>query len=71
MTDTAHPVQPGPTSIGELLSNAFRMYRGEPMMFILLTAITVIPVGLLSAIASNAVTVSLAATSLSGLDIDV
>ncbi len=56
MTDTAHPVQPGPTSIGELLSNAFRMYRGEPMMFILLTAITVIPVGILSAVASNSVT---------------
>jgi hypothetical protein len=55
MTDPAHSVQPGPTSIGELLSNAFRMYRGEPMMFILLTAITVIPVGILSAIASNSV----------------
>ncbi|NBP86895.1 MAG: hypothetical protein EBU54_17620 [Mycobacteriaceae bacterium] len=48
-------MQPGPTSIGELLSNAFRMYRREPGLFILLTAITVIPVGILSAIASNSV----------------
>ena len=55
MSDDTHPVQPGPTSIGELLSNAFRMYRNEPMMFILLTAITVIPVGIISAFASNAV----------------
>ena len=55
MTGTAQPTQPEPTTIGELLSNALRMYRREPMLFIILTAITVIPVGILSAIASYGV----------------
>ena len=44
--------QPGPITFGELLSRAWRMYRAEPLLFLILTAVTVIPVGILSGIAS-------------------
>lgn len=52
MTDET--TQPGPITFGELLRGAWAMYRREPWLFIALTAITVIPVGILSAIATNA-----------------
>lgn len=48
--------QPGPITFGELLSRAWRMYRAEPLLFLILTAVTVIPVGILSGIASAAAT---------------
>ena len=48
--------QPGPFTFGELLSRAWAMYRREPWLFIVLTAVTVIPVGILSAVAGAAVT---------------
>jgi hypothetical protein len=50
MTDTP----PVPFTFGELLRRAWRMYRREPWLFIALAAVTVIPVGLLSAFAGNA-----------------
>ena len=40
----------------ELISRAWQMYRREPWLFLLLTAVTVVPVGILSAIATNAAT---------------
>ena len=46
--------QPGPFTFGELLSRAWAMYRREPWLFIALTAVTVVPVGILSAIAGAA-----------------
>lgn len=52
MTDET--TQPGPITFGELLSRAWAMYRTEPWLFIALTAVTVVPVGILSAIATNA-----------------
>ena len=47
--------QPGPFTFGELLSRAWAMYRREPWLFIVLTAVTVVPVGILSAVAGAAV----------------
>lgn len=46
--------EPGPLTFTELLSRAWAMYRREPWLFLLLTAITVVPVGILSAVAGNA-----------------
>ena len=50
--------QPGPFTFGELLTRAWAMYRREPWLFIALTAVTVVPVGILSAVAGAAVTES-------------
>ena len=52
-TDVTAP-EPGPFTFGELLGRAWEMYRREPWLFLLLTAVTVVPVGILSAIATNA-----------------
>ncbi len=43
-----------PFTFGELLTRAWGMYRREPWIFLLLTAVTVVPVGILSAIAAQA-----------------
>jgi hypothetical protein len=48
--------EPGPFTFMELISRAWQMYRREPWLFLLLTAVTVVPVGILSAIATNAAT---------------
>lgn len=50
MTETP----PSPFTFGELLARAWAMYRREPWLFLALAAVTVIPVGILSAIAGNA-----------------
>lgn len=46
--------EPGPFTFGELLARAWQMYRREPWLFLLLTAVTVVPVGILSSIAGSA-----------------
>ena len=56
--------QPGPITFGELLSRAWRMYRAEPLLFLILTAVTVIPVGILSGIASAAATARAASSAM-------
>jgi hypothetical protein len=45
---------PGPFTFVELLARAWSLYRREPLLFLALTAVTVVPVGILSAIAANA-----------------
>jgi len=45
---------PAPFTFVELLSRAWSMYRREPWLFLALTAVTVVPVGILSAVAANA-----------------
>lgn len=61
MTDADAPpppprpgAEPGPFTFGELLARAWQLYRREPWLFLLLTAVTVVPVGILSAIAGQA-----------------
>lgn len=49
---TGSPVQP--FTFGELLARAWAMYRREPMLFLVLTAVTVVPVGILTSIAGAA-----------------
>ncbi len=48
--------QPEPVTFRELLARAWSMYRTEPWLFIALAAVTVIPVGILRAIATGAAT---------------
>ncbi len=48
--------EPGPFTFIELLSRAWAMYRHEPWLFLLLTGVTVVPVSILSAIATTAAT---------------
>lgn len=43
-----------PFTFGELLARAWAMYRREPVLFLMLTAVTVVPVGILTSIAGAA-----------------
>lgn len=58
MTTHEPPPAPPPAAFTfrELLERAWAMYRREPWLFLALTAVTVVPVGILSAVAATAAT---------------
>ncbi|MSO43894.1 MAG: hypothetical protein EXQ74_01065 [Thermoleophilia bacterium] len=47
---------PGPFTFGEIVRHAWRIYRAEPLLFLILTAVTVVPVGVLGAVAGTTAT---------------